>query len=130
MISAILIQFPFPHPCPRYRPSSLQIIHHQNHLMLMVTIKHFDVDSGFSHTASELTELTGNVLLQSLNKHFPLSKDFNASLYECFAGRGTILEKEMSHADTIDNPRSATFNADTSSTQCFAHLGKRPRPVA
>jgi hypothetical protein len=97
--------------------------------MIMVTIKHFDINARFSHAAGELAKLTGNVLFQSLDKHFPLGNDFDASLFECFTGCGTIIKEEMCHADTIDNPRSATFDTDTGPAQSFAHLGKRPRPV-
>jgi hypothetical protein len=63
--------------------------------MIMIAVQDFDVDAGFSHPAREQTELTGHVLLQSLNKHLPFREDVDGSPFQCPARRGSVREQKM-----------------------------------
>lgn len=48
----------------RDRPSSLDIINHQNQLVVMIAVQHLDVDARVGHHARQGAELAGSRLIE------------------------------------------------------------------
>lgn len=91
--------------------------------MIVVAVKDFDVDAGLSHPAGELTELSGHVLLQSLNQDFPFLENSYTSRLERPAGGCAIREKEVGRAAAVHHPSPAALDAHPGATQGLSHLG-------
>jgi len=92
--------------------------------MIMVAVQDFDADASFSHPAREQAELTGHVLLQSLNKHFPFREDADASPFQCPARSGAVREEKMGNALAANDPSSAALDTYPGATQSLSHIGK------
>ncbi|MDP1861950.1 MAG: hypothetical protein Q8K82_25040 [Gemmatimonadaceae bacterium] len=100
------------------------VVHDKDQLMIMVTVQDFDVDARFGHSAREQTELTGHVLLQSLNEHFPFREDLDASRFQRLASGRSVREEEMGYALAVRDPGPSAFDAHPGAAQSLSHVGK------
>ena len=59
---------------PRLRDgfSSFEIIDHQDQLMIVIAVKRLDVNAGFGHHSSNLSELARFLLVQALNEYLSI----------------------------------------------------------
>lgn len=87
--------------------------------MVMVAVQNFNVDASLGHSACEQTELTGQVLLQWLNEHFPFREDLDSCRFQRLTGGGSIRKEKMGDA----------LAAHLGAAQCLSHIGKSAGPV-
>ena len=116
---------------PRLRnlSPSCEVIDDQDQLVIVVAVEDLDVDAGLRHPAREQAELTGHVLLQSLNEHFPFREDSDAGGLERLAGGGSVSKEEMSDASAVHDPGPSPLDAHSGATQSLTHLRESARPV-
>lgn len=74
-------------------------------------------------------ELSGHVLLQSLNEDFPFPEDSDPSCLERLASGCSVREEEMGDAAALHHPSLAAFDAHSGATQGLSHLGQSTRSV-
>jgi len=106
-----------------------EIVHDQDQLMVVVAVQNLDVDARLGHPARQQAELTGQVLLQSLNQHFPLGENLNAGRFQRPAGARSVGKEKMGHALPGHDPGPSTFDAHARAAQSLAHLGEGARSV-
>ncbi len=111
-------------PPLRYLSPSLEIVDDQDQLVIVIAIKHLDIDAGLCHAPREQAELTRYILLQLLDEHFPLFENLNTNSFECLARSSSVREEEMCYATSIHDPRASTLNAHTRTPQGLSHLGE------
>jgi len=94
---------------PRRRNSAgfLYVVYDQDQLIVVITVHHLDVDSGVTHSPSELAELAWHRLIQALNDNLALGEHLDAFGLECFARRGSVLEEEVRDTFSVDDPGAA-----------------------
>jgi len=89
----------------------------------MIAVEYFDIDSGLSHAAGELAELTGLGLIQFLDKDLSLVQYLDAACFQGASSSGTIFEEEVGYALCIDDPCATTFDAYPGSAESVSHGG-------
>ena len=97
--------------------------------MVMVAVQHLDVDSRLGHPSGEQTELTGHLLLQSLNQHFPFGEHRDPGRFEGPSGGSAIGKQEVGDAPAVHHPGSPALDADPGAAQRLAHVRERAGPV-
>ena len=97
--------------------------------MIVVAVKHLDVDPGIRHPSRELAELPGDGLLQALNHDIAILQHLDPGPFQRRPRRHAVGEQEMRAAHSADHPRAATFDAHTGATECFTHAGQLTRAV-
>ena len=97
--------------------------------MIVVAVQNFNIDAGLSHLAREQAELTGHVLLQSLNEHFPFLEDLDPGSLESPTRGSSVCEEEMGNTTAIHNPGPTSLNAHPGATQSLSHRGESSRFV-
>ncbi len=97
--------------------------------MIVVAVKHFDVDTSVGHPSGELTQLARHCLLESLDDHVALGDHANAGFLERRTRNATVGKEEMGDSATIDDPRPTTFDAHARTTQRFTHFSKGARSI-
>jgi hypothetical protein len=105
------------------RAASFHIVYDQDQLVIVIAVKHFDVDAGLSHLERELAELTGLGLVQALGEYVTLVQHFDASRFQRASSMSSIFEEEMRACLAIDNPYSTAFDADAIAAESVAHRG-------
>ena len=71
----------------------------------------------------EFAKLTRHGLLQALDDDLTIGDNTDAGRFEG-SPRRAIVEEKLRHADAVDDPRTAAFNADAGAARRFAHLGE------
>lgn len=97
--------------------------------MIMVAVKHFDIDSGFRHPARQFPKLPWNILLKPLHQNVGLFVDSDSSSFERPTSGVSVVKKKVGDTTAANHPRAAAFNAYAGASQCFAHFGQGSRPI-
>lgn len=92
--------------------------------MVMVAVEDFDVDARVGHPSRELAELTGPVLVQSLDHDLTFFKNLDARGLERPARGGAVLEKEVGDTATVDDEGASSLDAHARTPQGIAHRGQ------
>ena len=85
--------------------------------------------SGIGHAPGEQSELTRDILLQTLDQNISLSDNFNAGLGERVARCRCIFDQEMSNTFSFHDPRATAFDADARAAERFTHFRKCAGPI-
>src|SRR6266850_2232659 len=109
--------------------SLFEIIDDQDQLIVVIAVKDFDVDAGFGHQSSDLSELAWLSLVQALNQHLSLSENADACGLQRRAGGCSVFEEEVSGAIAVDDKGAAALDAYARASHRFAHFGQRTRSV-
>ena len=97
--------------------------------MTVIAVEHLDVDTGFTHAASEFAKLSRLVLLYLLHDDVTDGHNTNSRSLKRSTRYFAILDKEVRDALTIDHPCAAALDAHADSSEGFAHLAERARTV-
>src|SRR2546427_7105188 len=90
------------HPRLRYRPSLLEIIDHEDQLMVMIAVLDFDIDAGLGHAPRDLAELAGLPLevgdTYAVHDERASTLDAHPGASQCFPHLGqrawTVLQRD------------------------------------
>ena len=98
-------------------------------MAVSIGVQDFDIDTSVGHSAHKVAELSSYGLIESRDDHI----SFGQYLYVCgekrTTGTGYVLNKEMSHATSVNNEHAATFNAHTCSVKSVGHFREGTRTV-
>jgi hypothetical protein len=75
--------------------------------------------------------LAGLRLVQPLDNDFSLVEYSDARRFQCASSRSRrpVFKQEVCHSLTVDNPRSAAFDAYSGAAERVPHIGQRTGAV-
>ena len=94
--------------------------------MIVVAVKHFDIDACICHSTREQAKLPRSRLVESLHKHIAHGDNMNASVFKGSASGFSVRKQEVCHALAIDDERPSPFYAHSATPQGIAHSGESP----
>jgi hypothetical protein len=111
-------------PVPRNLTGALDIADDQDELVIMIAVKHFDIDAGLRHQACQLPKLTRHGLLQTLDNDLATLDDADPGALKGPAGCLAILEKKMRSTFASDDPGTASLHTDAGVAERPSHGGQ------
>src|SRR3569833_3184142 len=90
----------------------------------MIAVERLDVDARLRHPPRQLPQLPGHRLLQPLNDNVAHRQHYDACALKRVASCGAIREQNVSRSTPAHDPSPSALDADASTTQRLAHLGK------
>jgi hypothetical protein len=107
------------------RLRQVQVIDHQDQLIVVIAVLHFDVHAGIGESTRELSQLPGLTLTKPRDEHVARGEDADARGFEYVARDSAVGEQKV--RDTA--PHAASFNTHAGSPESFAHFRERSGPV-
>jgi hypothetical protein len=104
--------------CPR------DPVDNENQLVVMVTVEHLDVDTGFGHASGQQAELSWHGLMQAHTNDVANLEHADPGKLKGAPGGCAVGKEKVRGCACTDHPGATSFDTDTGPAKRITHFGQ------